>query len=229
MNKLPKEFLDAAGLNRQHVFDLAALPAAITAPLAPLPNERQLILLGHSGRRLWQQVQAAGIGGEHPIDDYTLQTVRRWLADSLPGRHYRVLYPGEAPIGLQALGALAGWHQPSPIMVGVDAEWGSWYAYRAALLVDADFCPTPRVDRSSPCQDCTTRPCLAACPAGALAGGRFDLATCSRYRLQTDSACAVACLARQACPVGVEHRYEPAQIEHSYRRSLAAIRAYYPA
>ncbi|HLO62689.1 MAG TPA: hypothetical protein VK165_06955 [Azonexus sp.] len=224
---LPADFLDQAGLNRQHVFDLAALPADLAGRLAIQGGERQLILIGHGGRRLWECVQASGLGGEHPIDNYSTQTVERWFAACLPGHRYRILYPGEQPIGLQALGELAGWHQPSPIMVGVDRQWGSWYAYRAVVLADTDLQPSVAQSGRSPCLDCPGQPCIAACPAGALRNGRFNLETCSRFRLQPESPCAHGCLARQACPVGSEHRYEPAQIEHSYSRSLAAIRQYF--
>lgn len=226
---LPADFLDAAGLNRQFVFDLADLPADILAPLAPQAGERQLILFGHGGRRLWECVQAAGIASEDPIDDYSIRTVRRWFAEHLPDRRYRLPFPGTARIGLQALGQLAGWHQPSPIMVGVDREWGSWYAYRAVAIADTDFLPSVPLRDRSPCPGCVPRPCIGACPAGALADGRFDLDTCSRYRLQPASACALGCLARQACPVGAAHRYVPEQIAHSYVRSLAVIRRYYAA
>ena len=62
----PAETLNAAGLNRQFVFDLADLPADIVAKLAPQAGERQLILFGHAGRRLWACVQAAGMAHRAP-------------------------------------------------------------------------------------------------------------------------------------------------------------------
>lgn len=224
---LPADFLDHAGLNRQHVFDLCTLPADLADRLDIRTGERQLILFGHGGRRLWECVQASGIGGDNPIDDYSMRTVAQWFAEQLPDRRYRFLFPGDQPIGLQALGNLAGWHRPSPIMVGVDRQWGSWYAYRAVVVADTEFQPSPaQIDRS-PCVDCPGQPCIAACPAGALRDGHFDLETCSRFRLQPESPCSHGCLARQACPVGSEHRYDDAQIRHSYVRSLAVIRQYY--
>ncbi len=223
----PADALNDAGLNRQFVFDLAGLPADMVTKLAPQPGERQLILFGHGGRRLWDCVQAADLPGENPIDDYSTATVERWFAEQLPGHRYRILFPSEHPIGLQALGKLAGWHQPSPIMVGVDKEWGSWYAYRAVAIADTNLAPTTPLTGRSACPTCTGQPCIGACPANALANGEFALDTCSRYRLQPGSACAHGCLARQACPVGSAHRYAPEQIMHSYSRSLAVIRRYY--
>lgn len=222
----PAAFLADAGLNRQHVFALAALPPAVFAPLGDTAGFRQLILLGHGGRRLWACVQQAALASEHPIDDYCIAAVDRWFAQDLPTHRYRIVYPGDAPVGLQTLGRLAGWHHASPFMIGIDAEWGSWSAYRAVVLADTDFRPSPAVDRAHPCQGCAGRPCIAACPADALADGRFSLEKCSRYRLLPDSPCAHGCLARLACPLGAEHRYDEAQIRHSYERSLRMLRQY---
>lgn len=225
-DRFPGAFLAEAGLNRQHVFDLATLPAALLSPLGDTAGFGQLILLGHGGRRLWECVQQAGLDSAHPIDAYCIATVDRCFAQFLPDRRYRVVYPGDAPVGLQSLGSLAGWHHASPLMIGIDHEWGSWSAYRAVVLADTDFCPSPAVDRGHPCQGCAGQPCIAACPADALADGRFALDKCSRYRLLPDSPCAHGCLARLACPVGAEHRYDAAQIHHSYARSLRMLRQY---
>ncbi len=234
--------LDDAGLNRQHIFDCASLPANLRATLAAPARLGQLILLGHAGRRLWDRVQATHLDDPDPIDRYSMATVDRIFEQFLPNRERRCCYPGPTPIGLQALGRLAGWHHASPFMVGIDPDWGSWFAYRLVLLVDSHFLPTPRVDREHACLNCATQPCLAACPPQALGQCRpppfdraieqdshfdsdqhFNFARCRDWRLRPDSPCAEGCLARQACPVGSEHRYDSAQIRHSYRRSLAML------
>ena len=225
-SQFPAKFLNWAGINRQHVFSLATLPAEVLATLGETNGYRQLILLGHGGRALWACVKASGMLGEHPIDDYCVQTVTRWFTDLLPGQRYKILYPGEQVIGLQQLGKLAGWHQPSPFMVGIDAEWGSWFAYRAAILADTDFVPFSPLECSNPCLACPGQPCIAACPAGALANGGFAFDLCRHHRLTEGSACATTCVARETCPVGAEHRYDKDQLAHSYVRSLAMIRQY---
>jgi hypothetical protein len=220
---LPAAALDAAGLNRQHVFDLADLPADVTATLGDTTRFRQLILIGHGGRRLWEQVCAEGSDSEHPIDDFVVRTLTAWFGEVAPGRAFRIIYPGATAVGLQRLGLLAGWHHPAPFMVGIDPGWGTWWAYRAAIVADTGFRPSPAVDRNNPCAGCGDRPCVAACPAGAMDGGRFALPRCLDYRRRPDSACTFTCLARVACPVGSDHRYEPAQLAHSYGRSLAML------
>lgn len=219
--------LDAAGLNLRALFRVADLPPALLGACADAAaGFASLLLVGHGGRRLWTAVQAANIASPDPIDDFTVARLRRWLAESLPEVHYRILYPGSQPLALQALGERAGWHHPSPFMVGVNASWGSWFAYRAAVLLDAEFAPTPPWSGSSPCLSCRARPCLAACPPGAAGAEGFALDACVDWRCRPGSPCATTCLARLACPVGAEHRYPAEQISHSYSRSLAMIRAW---
>jgi len=222
---LPAGPLAAAGLNRQHVFDLAALPAQITATLGATAGFRQLILLGHGGKRLWECVQAAGGAGGDPVDDHCARVVADWFSAELPGHRYRIVYPGSAPLPLQRIGALAGWHHPTPFMVGIDPEWGPWWAYRAVVLADTGFCPSLAVDRGSPCTSCQATPCITACPAAAMDGGRFALEQCIAYRMRDDSKCIHTCLARIACPVGSEHRYDDDQLRHAYSISLRTLRA----
>jgi epoxyqueuosine reductase len=220
------DVLNHAGLNRQHVFDLAALPADLVAPLEPAPHERQLILFGHAGRRLWECVQAEGIHSAHPIDEYSVRTVERWLAQALPQARSRLVFPGAQRIGLQRLGSLAGWHRAAPFMVGIDSVWGSWFAYRAAILIDTGLPPSAPIDNGYPCGNCADKPCITACPAGALTSGRFDLSACITGRLAADSNCALGCTARNACTIGAQHRYDESQIRHSAAGSLASIRSY---
>lgn len=219
--------LAAAGLNLQAVFDLAALPEAILAPLAGHdPRYRQLILLGHGGRQLWEKVQASGIESANPIDDFTLRTVHEWAGLQLAGRAWEAVYPDHErpPVGLQALGQLAGWHHASPFMVGINDRWGSWFAYRAVLLADSDFAPTPPAGLDSPCVSCVAKPCIAQCSGGAIDGAGFSLARCVAYRQREDSACRDTCVARVACPVAEQHRYPVEQLRHCYSISMNWIK-----
>jgi epoxyqueuosine reductase len=223
--------LDSAGLNRQAVFDIDALPsdlaAAVRAACVDAAAGRQLILIGHAGRRLWQSIEAAGIDGAHPVDAWSVRTVQQWFARCQPHTRYEIIYPSEHPIGLQRLGALAGWHHATPFMVGIDQRWGSWYAYRALLVADTAFEPTRPLQQAHPCDACAQQACVGACPGGALDGGRFDFARCVGHRKLAGSACKASCPARLACPVGAEHRYDDAQIAHIYALSMQAIEQYY--
>ena len=225
----PWQQLAGAGLNRQHVFALADLPPEIRQQIAAQDGETQLILLGHAGRLLWEKVQAAQRAqavdavAADPIDAYTVACVRRFFARQAPRVVYRILYPGAPSVGLQALGQLAGWHHAAPFMVGIDPQWGSWFAYRALIVAASDFPLSAPQTHAHPCAACSVPVCRTACPAAALQSS-FDLAACTDFRLQPASPCATNCLARRACPLGRQHAYDESQMQHSYGRSLQALR-----
>ena len=219
--------LNGAGLNRQAVFNIDQLPADIAATVRAActvgRDYRQLILIGHAGRQFWRSLKAAGVDSEHPIDDFSRQSVQRWFAACQARNSYEILYPGPHLIGLQQLSQLAGWHHATPFMLGIDREWGSWYAYRALVVADTGFAPTPPLASAPPCASCEHRVCISSCPAAALDSGQLDLGKCVAYRKQPDSLCKATCLARLSCPVGSMHRYDDAQITHSYGHSMRYI------
>jgi Fe-S-cluster-containing hydrogenase component 2 len=76
----------------------------------------------------------------------------------------------------------------------------------------------------APCGKCITRPCVDACPVGA-PGVTFDLQACMGERVREGSACAYQCLARNACPVGTEYRYDQDQMRYHYQKSLQLIQS----
>jgi epoxyqueuosine reductase len=128
---------------------------------------------------------------------------------------------------LQQLGELAGWSHPSPLGQGINPTYGVWFAYRAVFLTTAELPLTGGAPRPSPCDACLDKPCLSACPAGAVQPARFDIDGCANYRLQPASPCADRCLARMACPYFPEHRYSLEQIRYHYGRSLETLAAWY--
>lgn len=227
--EIPRAPLDAVGLNLVAVFPLDVLPARAQDRLAAagyrLEKYRQLILIGHAGKAFWQALQQSAPHADHPVDTFSRQTVDRVLGEALQEGRYDILYPGPLPLDLQALGAQAGWHHASPFWVGVNARYGSWFAYRALILADSDFAVTIPWAEPSPCDSCAGRPCVGACPANAMAGGQFEVERCMAYRRQPDSLCRYQCLARNACPVGPQYRYDDSQMKHHYAASLRFIEA----
>lgn len=222
--------LDAVGLNLQAVFDLAQLADDIVARLRRIAGDlapyRQLILIGNAGPTLWRAVEAAGLRTDDPIDEFSARAVTDWFTRHHGDAARMQLYPGAAAVDLQALGALAGWHHPSPFKVGINDRFGTWFAYRVAMLADSRIPPTRPWASASPCTGCTTRPCVGACPAGALSPGTFSLDACIEYRRTDGSRCSATCIARLQCPVGQAHRYDEAQIRHGYTNSLRMIETY---
>ena len=218
--------LDDAGLNLHAVIALNDLPGGMRECLDPSHRHTQLLLVGNGGSALWTAIEAEGIMSADPIDDYSVRCVERWLHENSPGCRSGVVYPGSAALDLQALGTIAGWQHASPLRLGINARWGTWFAYRVAVLADTDFVPTSAVAAASPCQACAGRPCAAACPACAVdagAAGSYAVERCIAYRLTPESACRATCVARLACPVARDARYSDAQLRHSYSISLRMI------
>jgi ferredoxin len=189
-----------------------------------------LLMFGHAGKRLWEAVEDKIGDVLEPIDTYSIEAISHFIESSYPDCRFKFLYPGDAlGVSLRDLGKAAGWHQDSAIGLGIHPVWGTWFAYRAVVLVDEHFKmpDTPPVENQSPCGFCIDKPCVSACPAGALEYSAVDkIKTCSRYRVKEDSLCHSTCLARVACPAGKEHQYSDAQLSYHYDVSLRTIRAY---
>lgn len=213
------------GLNLQFIFDCATLPGPLASALdRAAPGWREfprLLLIGNGGPAFWRQLSARGLSGADPVDRYSRWQVERLLTDYWGAPRVRWLYPDPTPVPLQQLGALAGWHHPSPLGIGINERYGLWFAYRAAVLVDLELPPSVPWGGSSPCASCSDKPCIRTCPAGAAATGQvFAVARCHPYRHAPQSPCAATCLARLACPVAPEMRYSDDQLAYHYTQSL---------
>lgn len=226
-----KQLLADGGLNLLAVLDCADLPEPAFQMMAgsgvPLTDYRRLVLVGHGGRRMWQVLQERGLRTANPIDEYSITLTRQFIRDFLDGPPVFWLYPNtDYIVPLQQLGEAVGWSYPSPLGSGISPTYGVWFAYRAAFLTSADL-PLMQDDPApSPCMTCAEKPCLSACPVGAVRLDAFNIEGCVSYRLRADTPCADRCLARLACPFFPQHRYTLPQIQYHYGRSLADLRAW---
>jgi len=225
------QYLDEQGLNIQAILNIDELPANIqeSIRLAAInfPRFNQLILIGHLGRDMWQHINLNSMETDDPIDEYSVNTIQTYFREFHSENHYQILYPGKVTIGLQQLGAIAGWHNSSPFKVGINEKWGSWFAYRAVVLADTDFELTKNQNLNSPCNSCTNRECISSCPAQALDSGELNFNSCIEYRKQENSVCRNSCLARVSCPVGIKYKYTDDQVKYHYSISMKTIEKYY--
>jgi hypothetical protein len=78
--------------------------------------------------------------------------------------------------------------------------------------------------RPSPCDSCIDRPCLTACPVDAFTSAGYDVSSCVAHIAAPAGADCVSngCLARRACPVGVQYRHLPEQARFHQRAFLVA-------
>lgn len=226
------QFLAEAGLNLFAVLDCAALPAGVATTMTtagiPLADYSRLVLTGHGGRRLWQKLNESDWQTTEPIDHYSIAVTQAYIDRYLDGAPALLIYPAEYLLPLQQLGELAGLSHPSPLGIGINAEYGLWFAYRTAFLTNYQLPVNQSPVTQSPCSTCAGKPCIHTCPAGAVSDpGRFRIHPCATFRLSRDSTCADRCLARLACPIAPQHRYTLEQIQYHYRYSLTEVREYY--
>lgn len=191
-------------------------PADAVPALADGRTVGTVLLLGSVGPALWTLVRASPeASGLDPIDRYTRRVVGSMASDLGCGAVFPFDGPPWHPFQRWAVRAEPGL-RASPLGMLIHPVFGLWHAYRAALLL-AEALPLPEpTPFEHPCERCAERPCLNACPAGALASGAYDVPRCRSYlRADPEASChKVGCLARHACPVGREWVQEPAQAAH---------------
>lgn len=177
------------------------------APIGPGGSPaRAVLLVGNAGGAFWphfaawRDTQPAGLAD--PLDTWS-RLVLEAVAETCGAR---VVMPNDRPFApFQQWATRAEGLKPSPLGILMHAEYGLWHAYRGALLFDdALDAEDLNQDAENPihlCDLCIGKPCLNACPAGALGNG-FDHVACgahigsSKGRLCMEG----GCLARNACP-----------------------------
>ncbi|MGI3168887.1 ferredoxin [Pseudooceanicola sp. C21-150M6] len=94
----------------------------------------------------------------------------------------------------------------SPLGMLVHPQTGLWLSFRAALALPHPVKELP-APVSSPCDSCTTRPCLSACPVSAFGPDGYDTRACRTFLQQPggNDCMSHGCLARRACPRGRNH------------------------
>ena len=226
------EWLATQGFNLQAVMRADQWPQRLRQSMedcgVSLESTRRFVMLGAGGRLLWRQSGGDLTDSDHPLDTFSVNAAGRVVSEYWGGGEVEMLYPGSLPVPLQQLGVFAGWSHVSPLGMGINTGFGTWFAYRALFALDSPLQVTvPRASQGAPCDRCVEKPCRSACPAVAVRLEKsFALDRCVSYRLESDSSCADRCLARLACPVGQDWRYDENQLVYHGRRSLDALRAW---
>ena len=221
--------LSRKGFNLRAVFDPVGLPNDIRKNFIEagfeLGSNVRVVLIGMGGDSLWSIINQEYIGVSDPFDECSIYAAKEVSKIYWDDPNITILYPGNHIIPLQKLGELAGWSYPSPLGIGIHPKYGTWFAYRAAFLIDAPLQVTEPESHPSPCEICVDKPCINAYPAGALDSKRdINLRKCIGQRLSESSDCATRCHSRMACPVGLDTRYSSKQIEYHGSRSLESIK-----
>lgn len=190
----------------------------------PFSGPITVVLLGFTGGLQWEHfahAPEARDGLPHPLDRWSRRVIGSLAREFDALDIYPSGTPG-APLPFQRMALRCEPVHQSPIGLLIHPKWGLWHAYRGALLLPLAIDLPPPAICPHPCESCERQPCLSSCPVGAFRPGTFDLAACTGHVLSdAGRECREqGCLARRACPIGMEFRYVEDQARFHMRAFL---------
>ena len=188
-------------------------------------GEGTLVMVGNAGRAMWDAFLRDSAAGDDPLDAWTRETIEP-IATTFGAR---AVFPFDHPHPpFQQWAKRAEGLASSPLGILIHSEYGLWHAYRAALIFPQPVAAleTPPGTPENPCESCSEKPCLCACPVSAFSCHSYDVEACAGHlSAAAGRACLDGgCMARNACPVGREYMYPDPQIRFhmaAFARSLA--------
>jgi len=180
--------------------NLAALGALHLAP-DEVPGHASLVLLGPGGPGFWPHVTASpefADGAPDPLDRWSRRVIGALARDLGAQALFPFGGPPWPPFTAWARRSGRAW--PSPVGLLVHDTQGLMLSYRGALALPHRLALPPAAAR--PCDSCADRPCVTACPAGALVPDGYDVPACKSDLDRPGNDCmARGCAVRRACPV----------------------------
>ncbi len=203
VSQMTFEDLSEAAAKRQ----LTIFAASHPAPCADLPDgTRTLLMLGPHEPGFWAaftQSPEWKDGDGDAMDRWSSRVIGDWAGALGATAVFPFGGPPFAPFIRWATDS--GWVQASPVSLLVHANAGLWVSFRGALALPYHIDLPPPAP--APCSSCVEKPCLTACPVGALGAAGYDVPACKAF-LATDrgaSCMSTGCQVRTACPVGQAH------------------------
>ncbi len=176
-----------------------------------------LVLLGPKEPGFWRRITSAPeIGAPDPVDRWSERVIGA-LAGKLGAQAvFPFGGPPHHPFIKWALASGQVWSSPVGLLVHDVA--GLFLSFRGALLFQQHLELAP-VAGLNPCVACAQKPCLTACPAGALAASGYDVAGCHDWlNNNAGKAClSGGCLVRRSCPASRSYGRLAEQSAHHMR------------
>lgn len=182
-----------------------------------------VVMVGPAEPAFWPAFQASPEYQDakpDPLDRWSKRVLGTWAADL----NAQAVYPSDGPpyAPFIAWAKATGRVHNSPAGILVHDRAGLMVSFRGALALrdGIDLPPAP----PSPCITCTERPCLTACPVGALAEAQaYDVPRCKDWLDQDETRDCMTrgCAVRRACPVS--QRYGRAEAQSAFH-----MRSFHP-
>ena len=171
-------------------------------------DEKTTILLGPLEPGFWLFVtKQPAFKGADPLDHWSRDAITSLAKITNAQAVFPFGGPPHHPFIAWALRSGEVWLSPVGLLVHKDA--GLLVSYRGALVFD-ELIELPS-GAQSPCETCTDRPCLSACPVSALTTpDGYDVGRCKAH-MDVDAGCREACRVRMSCPISQFYGRDPAQ------------------
>lgn len=171
-----------------------------------------LVLLGPREPGFWPHIAAQPEfrdGAPDPLDRWSARVIGA-LAEEIGAT---ALFPFTGPPWLPFYdwALRSGWAWAAPVRLLVHAKAGLMASWRGALALGGQLeLPLPP---ACPCERCAEKPCLGACPVGALGAEGYDVPACHAFldRAQGAACLEGGCRVRRACPVSESYGRMPEQ------------------
>ncbi len=188
---------------------------------------RAMVLIGSAGGSAWTTIKQSpeyNDGKADPIDRWAMRTGTH-IAKQLSAK---AIFPFQGP----PYHPFLTWAEsvdevyPSKLGMFIHRDYGLWHAYRfALLLLDIPNDMSIASEKPpSPCESCQGLPCLNSCPVNAFSfengKANYDVATCVNHLHDSNADChQQGCLARNACPVGINYR-NPTELQQFHMQAF---------
>src|SRR5262245_18235026 len=199
--RLAQHGLNLVGTTEIATYDAVVPPAWLLSPRAD--DARTAVVIDNGGGAFWvafhRHVAADPAAGRvaDPLDAFTRHVVGDAIAplrDDLGAA--RLVFPFELhplPMSFVHLAECAGLGRRSLLGLLVHPEYGPWMALRAAILIPFALSAPRPADGFDPCPTSVERPCIAACPVGAVGPGGRDVPRCAAHRIAVHGLCCAGC------------------------------------
>jgi len=173
-----------------------------------------MVMAGPDGATFWRVFQDSAEfsdGAADPLNRWSVRVLGGLAEEMGAEAHFPFGGPPWQPFMAWAERTGHAWNSPVGLLVHDVA--GLFVSYRGALAF-AERMDLPEVGEA-PCPSCA-KPCLSACPVGALTGEGYDVPACKAW-IATEAGLDCVergCAVRRACPVGGDLRPEAQSAFH---------------
>ena len=189
-------------------------------------GKRTDIAVGSAGDPFWNAFSTSKEWTEDyedPIDRYTARQINTLLRAD---KGEEAIYPfdADAPNFVQLWPATFPKLAASALGPMIHPTYGLWMAARAHIILPQAYFKFDHANSFSPCESCTAKPCLNACPVGAFSASKpYNHLACAAYLRQNPACFLNGCDARAACPYGQSWQLPTDQAQYHQSRFRTAF------